>query len=346
MPSPNRTPLLPSDIEFVDIPETRLRVSRVALGTWAMGGWMWGGTDQRQSVSTIWAAIDQGINLIDTAPAYGFGVSEEIVGRAIATAGLRSHALIATKVGLEWHEGKVYRNASRQRIMREVDDSLRRLRTDYIDIYQVHWPDPLVPIEETAEAMDALFKLGKIRAIGVSNFSVEQMERFRRVAPLHVLQPPYNLFEREIESQILPYCRANNIATFGYGALCRGLLTGRMEPDTSFEGDDLRRTDPKFQPPRFGQYLAAVRKLDQLAKARFHRRVIHLAVRWMLDQGIGVALWGGRHPDQLKAALGVAGWTLDANTRALIDGILSQTITDPVGPEFMAPAQRPRPDLT
>jgi aryl-alcohol dehydrogenase-like predicted oxidoreductase len=345
MPAPNRVPLLPSDTEFVDIPDTRLRVSRMALGTWAMGGWMWGGTDQRQSVSTIWAAIDQGINLIDTAPAYGFGVSEEIVGRAIATAGLRSHALIATKVGLQWHAGKVYRNASRQRIMQEVDDSLRRLRTDYIDIYQVHWPDPLVPIEETAEAMDALFKLGKIRAIGVSNFSVEQLERFRRVAPVHVLQPPYNLFEREIESQILPYCRANNIATFGYSALCRGLLSGRLEPDTSFEGDDRRRTDPKFQPPRFGQYLAAVRKLDQLARARFHRRVIHLAVRWMLDQGIGVALWGSRHPDQLKAALSVAGWTLDANTRALIDDILSQTITDPVGPEFMPPAQRPGPDL-
>jgi aryl-alcohol dehydrogenase-like predicted oxidoreductase len=342
MPSPSQAPIPQIDTEFVDIPGTPLRASRVALGTWAMGGWMWGGTDARESVATIWAAIDQGINLIDTAPAYGFGVSEEIVGRAIAAAGLRSHTLIATKVGLEWQDGKVYRNASRQRIMREIDDSLRRLRTDHIDIYQVHWPDPLVPIEETAEAMRALFDLGKIRAIGVSNFSVAQMERFRSVAPLHVLQPPYNLFERDIESEILPYCRANNIATFGYGALCRGLLSGRMQPDTEFDGDDLRRTDPKFQPPRFAQYLAAVRKLDQLAKTRFHRRVIHLAVRWMLDQGISVALWGGRHPDQVKAALNVAGWTLDANTQAQIDDILSETITDPVGPEFMAPAQRPR----
>jgi aryl-alcohol dehydrogenase-like predicted oxidoreductase len=305
-----------------------------------MGGWMWGGTDARESVATIWAAIDQGINLIDTAPVYGFGVSEEIVGRAIAEAGLRPHTLIATKVGLEWHDGKVYRNASRQRIMREIDDSLRRLRTDYIDIYQVHWPDPLVPVEETAEAMRVLFEQGKIRAIGVSNFSVTQMERFRSVAPLHVLQPPYNLFERDIETQILPYCRASEIVTFGYGALCRGLLSGRMQPDSTFSGDDLRRTDPKFQPPRFAQYLAAVRKLDELAKARFHRRVIHLAVRWMLDQGISVALWGGRHPDQLKAALDVAGWTLDAATRAQIDDILNQTITDPVGPEFMAPPMR------
>jgi aryl-alcohol dehydrogenase-like predicted oxidoreductase len=326
--------------ESVDIPGTQLRVSRVALGTWAMGGWMWGGTDERESVATIRAALAQGINLIDTAPVYGFGVSEEIVGRAVGSAGLRSHAVIATKVGLEWRDGKVYRNATRDRIMREIDASLRRLRTDHIDIYQVHWPDPLVPIEETAEAMRALYDQGKIRAIGVSNFSVAQMERFRGVAPLHVLQPPYNLFERAIEAEILPYCRANNIATLGYGALCRGLLSGRMRADTVFEGDDLRRLDPKFQPPRYAQYLTAVEQLDQLARDFYHRRVIHLAVRWMLDQGISVALWGGRHPDQLEAALGVAGWSLGAATRARIDRILSQAITAPVGPEFMAPLQR------
>src|ERR1039457_5913017 len=129
------------DTQYVDIPETPLQVSRGALATWAMGGWMWGGTDERRSVATIRAALDQGINLIDTAPVYGFGVSEEIVGRAVAPAGLRSQAIIATKVGLEWRDGKVYRNATRDRIMQEVDQSLRRLRTDYIDIYQVHWPD-------------------------------------------------------------------------------------------------------------------------------------------------------------------------------------------------------------
>ena len=329
------------DMEFAGIPGTQLRVSRVGLGTWAMGGWMWGGTDERESVKTIWAALDQGINLIDTAPAYGSGMSEKLIGRAIAVAGLRSRAVIATKVGVEMRDGKAYRNATRQRIHREIDDSLRRLRTNYIDIYQVHWPDPLVPIEETAEAMGGLYELGKIRAIGVSNFSVEQMERFRRVAPIHVLQSPYNLFERAIEGQILPYCRANNIATFGYGALCRGLLSGRMQIDSTFEGDDLRRTDPKFQPPRFAQYLAAVRQLDQLARDRFNRRVIQLAVRWMLDQDVGVALWGGRHPEQLEPALGVAGWKLDAAAKTQINQILSKTITDPVGPEFMAPLQRP-----
>jgi aryl-alcohol dehydrogenase-like predicted oxidoreductase len=328
------------DTEYSAIAGTPLRVSPVAIGTWAIGGWMWGGTDEAESVATIRAALDHGINVIDTAPAYGFGRSEEIVGKAVAEGRLRNQVVIATKVGLEWKDGHVFRNASRGRIMREVDDSLRRLRTDYIDVYQVHWPDPLVPIEETAAAMQTLFKQGKIRAIGVSNFSVEQMQQFRGVAPLHVLQSPYNLFERGIEADLLPYCRKNNIATFGYGALCRGLLSGRMRSDTAFAGDDLRRTDPKFQQPRFAQYLSAVQRLDRLAQKRFGEHVIQLAVRWMLDQGITTALWGARHPDQLQPVDEVTGWRLDASTEAEIDGILSETITDPVGPEFMAPPAR------
>ena len=328
----------PVDSEFVPILRTPLKVSRVALGTWAMGGWMWGGSDQREAIATIHAALNQGINLIDTAPVYGFGASEEIVGAALN--GIRAQTVIATKTGLEWRDGKIYRNATGARIMQEIDDSLRRLRTDYIDIYQVHWPDPLVPVEETAEAMRSLYEQGKIRAIGVSNFSVAQIQRFRQVAPLHVLQPPYNLFERGIEAEILPYCRANGIATLGYGALCRGLLSGRMRPDTLFQGDDLRRVDPKFQPPRFAQYLDAVKQLDELAQRRFHRRVIQLAVRWMLDKGISVALWGGRHPNQLEAALEVAGWSLNAVDRALIEHIVNTAIADPIGPEFLAPLQR------
>jgi aryl-alcohol dehydrogenase-like predicted oxidoreductase len=332
--------VLEMELERADIPGTSLKVSRVALGTWAIGGWMWGGTDEAESVGTIRAAVEHGINVIDTAPAYGFGRSEEIVGKALAEGRLRSRVLIATKVGLEWKDGNVFRNASRARIMREIEDSLRRLRTDHIDIYQVHWPDPLVAIEETAEAMKVLFEQGKIGAIGVSNFSVDQMQRFRRVAPLHVLQPPYNLFERGIEADVLPYCHKNGIATFGYGALCRGLLSGRMRADSKFEGDDLRRTDPKFQPPRFAQYLAAVQRLDRLAQQRFGKRVIELAVRWTLEQGITTALWGARHPGQLQPVDEVSGWSIDATAMAEIDRILKETITDPVGPEFMAPPAR------
>jgi aryl-alcohol dehydrogenase-like predicted oxidoreductase len=326
--------------EHAWIPGTTLEVSRVGLGTWAIGGSMWGGTDEAESIATIRAAVEHGINLIDTAPAYGFGRSEEIVGKALAGGKLRSRVLIATKTGLEWDDGKLFRNASRARILKEVEASLRRLQTDHIDIYQVHWPDPLVPIEETAEAMRELFEQGKIGAIGVSNFSVEQMEQFRRVAPLHVLQPPYNLFERAIEADVLPYCRENKIAMFGYGALCRGLLSGRMRADSTFTGDDLRRTDPKFQPPRFAQYLAAVERLDRFARERFGTPVIHLAVRWMLDQGITTALWGARHPGQLQPVDQVGGWRLDAADKAEIDRILAETITDPVGPEFMAPPAR------
>jgi aryl-alcohol dehydrogenase-like predicted oxidoreductase len=326
--------------ELAEIPGTLLKVSRVAIGTWAIGGWMWGGTDEAESISTIRGALEQGINLIDTAPVYGFGRSEEIVGKAIAEGGLRSRVLIASKVGLEWKDGKVSRNASRARILREVEDSLRRLRTDHIDIYQVHWPDPLVPVEEIAETMHALFRQGKIRAIGVSNFSLDQVKQFRSVAPLHVLQSPYNLFERGIETDLLPYCRDHKIATFGYGALCRGLLSGRMQPLTAFDGDDLRRTDPKFLEPRFSQYLTAVRWFDRLASRRFGKRVIHLAVRWMLDQGITSALWGARHPSQLQPVGEVAGWRLDAAARAEIDRVLREVIADPVGPEFMAPPAR------
>jgi aryl-alcohol dehydrogenase-like predicted oxidoreductase len=330
---------LEMNMKLADIPGTSLKLSAVAIGTWAIGGWMWGGTDEAESIATIRAALEHGINIIDTAPVYGFGRSEEIVGKAIAESQLRSNVVIATKTGLQWEGGRVARNASRARIVREVEDSLRRLKTDYIDVYQVHWPDPLITIEETADAMHQLFARGKIRAIGVSNFSVVQMERFRRVAPLHVLQPPYNLFERGIEADLLPYCRENNIATLGYGALCRGLLSGRMRADTVFDGDDLRRTDPKFVAPRFAQYLAAVDKLDRLAQ-RFGKRVIHLAVRWMLDQGITTALWGARHPGQLQPVDEVTSWSLDASAKAEIDQILRETVTDPVGPEFMAPPAR------
>jgi aryl-alcohol dehydrogenase-like predicted oxidoreductase len=315
-----------------------ITMPRVGLGTWAIGGWMWGGTDERESIRTIHEALDLGINLIDTAPVYGFGRSEEIVGKALAQDGRRQRAVIATKVGLGWTNGQPFRDSSRQRIIAEVEDSLLRLRTDVIDLYQVHWPDPLVPIDDTAEVLAGLYRAGKIRAIGVSNFSPAEMDIFRAAAPLHTAQPPYNLFERAIEADVLPYCRAKGIAVLAYGSLCRGLLAGRMNSQTQFDGDDLRRHDPKFQAPRFAQYLQAVERLDQLARERFGRRVIHLALRWVLDQpGVGVALWGARRPEQLAPVREVMGWRIDDATMRDIDAILATTITSPVGPEFMAP---------
>jgi aryl-alcohol dehydrogenase-like predicted oxidoreductase len=330
-----------AEMEFVDIPGTSIRASRIALGTWAIGGWMWGGSDEREAIKTIHAALDRGITLIDTAPVYGFGRSEEIVGKALAMDGRRKGAIIATKVGLDWKDGQPFRNAKKTRIVVEVENSLRRLKTDVIDLYQVHWPDPNTPIAEVAEAMGALRKAGKIRAIGVSNFSPAQMDEFQKVAPLQAAQPPFNLFERGIEQDVLPYCRDHGLAVLAYGSLCRGLLSGRMSESSVFTGDDLRKSDPKFLQPRFGQYLAAAERLDRLAEERIGRRLIHLAVRWVLDRNkMNIALWGARRADQLSPIADAFGWQIDSRVMAEIDAILGETIKDPVGPEFMAPPNR------
>jgi aryl-alcohol dehydrogenase-like predicted oxidoreductase len=325
-------------MEFVNIHGTNLNPSRIGLGTWAIGGWMWGGSDEEQSIRTIHAALDRGVNLIDTAPVYGFGRSEEIVGKALGRYGRRDQVILATKVGLEWKDGQVSRNATRQRILHEIEETLRRLDTDYIDVYQVHWPDPATLIEDTALVMDLLYRQGKIRAIGVSNFSPREAERFHEVAPLHVHQPPYNLFEREIEEDVLPYCHHRRIVTFTYGALCRGLLSGKMRLETQFTGDDLRKADPKFKLPRFANYLNAVAALERFARDRHGKSVLHLAMRWLLDQpDVGVALWGARRPEQLDPIDDVMNWKLDEDDLRQIDVILARYIKDPVGPQFMAP---------
>src|ERR1700736_5811285 len=239
-------------LEYINIKGTTLKSSRIGLGTWAIGGWMWGGTDEKESIRTIHAALNQGINLIDTAPIYGYGRSEEIVGQALHQDDRRQSVILATKVGIDWTNRKIERNSTRQRILQELEDSLRRLQTDYIDIYQVHWPDPFVPIEKTAATLRELYEQGKIRAIGVSNYSPEEMERFRAIAPLPTIQPPY-----------------------------------------------------------FAEYLNAAGKLDVFARKNFGKRVIHLAVRWLLDQpGVGVALWGARRPEQLAPINEDSGWAL------------------------------------
>jgi aryl-alcohol dehydrogenase-like predicted oxidoreductase len=328
-------------IETIRVENVPQSISRVGLGTWAIGGSMWGGADENESIRAIHYAIDEGINLIDTAPAYGFGHSEEVVGKALSEGGRRDRAVLATKVALEWNDGKMQRNSSASRIKKEVEDSLVRLRTDRIDIYQVHWPDPLVPVEETAKAMDELQREGKVLAIGVSNYSVEQMEQWRAVAPLASTQPPYNLFERDIEADVLPYALEHKLLVLSYGALCRGLLSGRMNADQSFGGDDLRKTDPKFKQPRFGQYLSAVTRLQKYASENHKQSVLALAIRWILDRGdTMIALWGARNPGQLKAAEEAMGWRLSSSDYQAIDKILKDEIKDPVGPEFMAPPVR------
>ena len=324
-------------MEQISLGNSSLKTSRIGLGTWAIGGWMWGGTSEAESIATIRAAVDRGITLIDTAPAYGFGRSEELVGKALAAGGLRDGVQIATKVGLNWRDGSVYRDSRPVRIRTEIEDSLRRLRTDVIDLYQVHWPDLETPLAETARTLEDLRRAGKIRAIGVSNYSPAQLDTFRAIAKLDAVQSPYNLFEREIDADVLPYARHTRLAVLSYGALCRGLLSGRMTATTTFEGDDLRKVDPKFQSPRFQQYLAAVEELRRTARERFGKSVLALALRWVLDQGPTIALWGARRPEQLEPLAEVDGWHLDEGTRREIDAILARNVTDPVSPAFMAP---------
>jgi aryl-alcohol dehydrogenase-like predicted oxidoreductase len=324
-------------MEKIEIGDSGLKASRIGLGTWAIGGWMWGGTDEARSIATIRTAIDRGVTLIDTAPVYGFGHSEEIVGKAIADGSLRDKVQIATKVGLAWNNNAVYRDSRSSRVRREVEDSLRRLRTDVIDLYQVHWPDLETPIAETARTLEDLQREGKIRTIGVSNFTPAQMNIFRAVAKLDAVQPPYNIFEREIDTDVLPYAKETGLTVLSYGALCRGLLSGRMTAETKFGGDDLRKVDPKFQGERFRQYLAAVDQLKNLARERFGKSVLALAVRWVLDQGPTIALWGARNPQQLDPIGEIEGWHIDASAKAQIDEILKRFIAAPISPKFMAP---------
>jgi aryl-alcohol dehydrogenase-like predicted oxidoreductase len=327
-------------MEPIAIGTSHVHTSRIGLGTWAIGGWMWGGTDEAQSIATIRSAVERGVTLIDTAPVYGFGRSEEIIGKALAEGGLRDEVQIATKTGLAWNNGAVFRDSRPDRVRREIEDSLRRLRTDVVDLYQVHWPDLETPIADTARTLEDLRREGMIRAIGVSNFSPAQMDVFRTAARLDAVQPPYNLFEREIEADVLPYADHTGLTVLSYGALCRGLLSGRMSASTTFDGDDLRKVDPKFQGERFRHYLAAVRELEELARERFGKSVLALAVRWVLDRGPTIALWGARNPHQMDPIGEVEGWHIDEPGMNAIDEILKRCIRDPVSPEFMAPPGR------
>jgi aryl-alcohol dehydrogenase-like predicted oxidoreductase len=317
------------------------RVSRIGLGTWAIGGSEWGDVADHDAVATCLSIFDHGINLVDTAPIYGHGRAEEVVGRAIREHRRREDFYIATKAGLDWRDDGVYANSETARLRQELEGSLNRLGTEYIDLYQIHWPDTALPIETAAAELLKFYEEGKIRAIGVSNFSVEEMEAFRSIAPLHSNQPPYNIFERSVDGEVLPYCLANEIAVLSYSSLCRSLLGGRLAIDTEFPEGDIRGVDPKFQQPRFTQYLAAVAKLDAFARERYGKRVLHLALRWVLDRpGVSAALWGAKRPEQLDGIDEVMGWNLDASAMETIDAIVKETVLDPIGPEYLAPARR------
>jgi aryl-alcohol dehydrogenase-like predicted oxidoreductase len=329
-------------MDYINFGVSDLKVSRVGVGTWAIGGAMWGGTDKKDAIRTLQAAVDMGITLIDTAPVYGFGQAEDLVGEALAEGGRLQRAVIATKCGLNFLTGDVFRDSRKEIIRKELEDSLKRLKTDHIDIYQIHYPDPLTPFEETAALMDGFFREGKIRAIGVSNFSVSDLEEWRKYGSLHSIQPSYNILEDKLpNTDTVKYAIENDIKILAYSSLARGLLSGKYSKDTKFPDGDMRqKDDPKFQGEDFVKHIAAVDELKEYA-GQFGKTVAQLAVRWVLDKGVTVALWGARKPEQLEQIEGVSGWVLTDAQLAEMEAIVEKHVPVQIGKEFLYPPARP-----
>jgi methylglyoxal reductase len=292
-----------------EIGSSGIRASAVGLGTWAMGGWMWGGTDEKQSVAAIEAAIEDGISLIDTAPAYGQGLSEEIVGKAIR--GRRDRVVLVTKCGLVWHttrgnhffdyDGRpVHRYLGRDSIVYEIEQSLKRLGTDHIDHYVTHWQDPTTPIEETMAALEALKAAGKIRSIGASNVSAEDLEAYVAAGRLDAVQEEYSMVKRGIERTLLPICKQHRVSTLSYSSLALGLLSGRIGPGRIFTGDDHRKDNPRFS---IANREKAARLMSEISPIVAGHGATHaqIVIAWTLQQpGITFALCGARNPDQAR----------------------------------------------
>lgn len=308
-----------------------LYLTTVGLGTWAIGGggwdYAWGPQDDAESIATIHRALDLGINWIDTAAVYGLGHSEEIVGKAIA--GRRDEVIIATKCGLVWDPGSTvpYGRLKAESIRREVEDSLRRLNIDVIDLYQIHWPNPDEDIEEAWGTVADLIREGKVRYGGVSNFSVEQLERIRPIHPVTSLQPPYSMLRREIEEEILPYCAKHNIGVIVYSPMHSGLLTGKFtrERVAQLPDDDWRKTkNPSFQEPQLSANLAFVDRLRPIA-ARYGRTVAQLAIAWVLRRPeVTAAIVGARRPAQIEETAPAADWVLPDEVIEEIEALLKE----------------------
>ena len=309
-----------------------VQVSPVIFGAWAIGGWMWGGNEEKDSIAAIQASIDAGVNTIDTAAIYGMGFSEELVGRAIK--GRRDKVVIATKCGMRWNSNEgsdpwqqqdnqgnpitIRRNAKPDSIAYECEQSLKRLGIDVIDLYQIHWPDTTTPVEESMRAMNKLKEQGKIRAIGVSNYNVEWLKGAVKTAPLASLQPPYSLIQRKIETEILPFCRQNNIGVIVYSPLERGLLTGKVTPDRQFAPGDHRASHKYFTVENRKRVLAALEKIKPIAD-QHKASVAQVVINWTIHEpGITAALVGARNAEQATHNAGAMRFTLSADERASI----------------------------
>jgi aryl-alcohol dehydrogenase-like predicted oxidoreductase len=308
-------------MKHITLGKSGLDVSRIAFGTWQLGG-DWGPTDVAGATRTIRRAAEMGVTFFDTAQAYGFGQSEQLLAAGLR--GLpRERLVIATKGGLRPTANGLVRDSSPSWIRDGVDASLRALATDYIDLYQVHWPDPATPFEETAEALAKLISDGKIRHVGVSNFDVEQMDVFGATVPIETVQPPYHLFRRDIEAELLPYTAANDIGVLVYGPLAHGLLGGHLGPDTQFDPGDWRSKSPVFHGDTFHRNLRVVGELRQLATEELGITLPQLAIGWTLaNPAVHVAIVGTRDPDHVDEALAAADLDLDDQAMHRIDQIM------------------------
>ena len=299
-------------MQYRQLDGTDLRVSEIGFGGWAMGKLFWGeDVVDEDSVAAVRRALDLGINFFDTAAVYGEGHSERVLAQALGTR--RRDVVVATKCGRRRDaEGKLFNDSSRAGIRAECEQSLRNLQTDYIDLYQVHWPDEQTPFEDTMAALVELREEGKIRQIGVSNFTIPMMDRMRAAGPLVSLQPPYSLLRRDIEAELLPYCRGHNLAVLCYSPMQRGLLTGKYRPGATFPESDTRSRDPMFQGERLERIVDAVDKMAQMA-AEHGKTAGQMAIAWVLNQpGVTVALCGAKRPHHIEESAGAAGWVLSA----------------------------------
>ena len=308
-------------MKYITLGKTGLSVSRIAFGTWQLGG-DWGATDADAAAAAIRSAADNGVTFFDTAQAYGFGASEELLSKGLH--GVPRHdVVIATKGGLRPEGNGVARDASATWVTEGVESSLRALDTDYIDLYQIHWPDPNTPFDETAGALEKLVTAGKIRHVGVSNFDAAQMESFSATLPVETLQPPYHLLHRNIEREILPYTREHNIGVLIYGPLAHGMLGGRLRPDTTFAAGDWRASSRDFHGEAYVNNLEHVQELAAFAKGQLGITLGQLAVAWTLaNPAVHVAIVGTRNPSHVQEALDAVDVTLDEPTLTRIDEIM------------------------
>ena len=319
-----------------------IELSPIALGAWAIGGWMWGGNEKKDSLRAIQVCLDHGISSIDTAPIYGFGLSEEIVGEAIA--GKRHQYEIMTKAGMRWDDTKgvhyfttqnnegtsceVYKYSGKESVIAECEGSLKRLGTDYIDLYQIHWPDESTPIEETMEALQLLMDQGKIRAAGVSNYSLDQMQEAASFINLASNQLPYSMVRRDIEAYIVPWCMKNDCGILAYSPLQRGLLTGKINDLTSFAPGDSRPSLPHFKMDnvlKTNHFLESIRPLAQEKGVS----ISQLVIRWTIQRpGITVALVGARNEAQVAQNALAASFELSPGEMESINSSLEQLTLD------------------